>query len=140
MVPCEPAGGWLLNGAPGQADAVALRVGEEGEREPELGDVGGWHDRASAELLGFPQTGGRIVDLDVEAEMAAISSLGRADAPGDALRPGGHHTIAGTIAAVPDAPLEHRGGAALQGGSVLAGDLEPGNRWPRHQAVVPSRM
>jgi hypothetical protein len=62
---------------------VALRIRKEGEGEFELGDLCRRYDGFAAELFGFLQVSGGVVDLDVKADLAGASVLGGADATAD---------------------------------------------------------
>ena len=75
---------------------MAFGVREEGEGQPELGDLGWRYDRLGAGLSGFLQVGGGVVDLDVRADLVEASVLGGADAAADVLVGGLNEAVAGS--------------------------------------------
>src|SRR5262249_55730137 len=118
----------------GQADDVALGVGEEGKRQTEVREFS-WpdHDRA-AQLLGLLQVCRRVVDLDVERHATRPAVLAGPDAATDALLSCLDQPVAGPVTGVVHRPVKQRRVEPLNCRSVLTGDFEPTDDWLGHVA------
>ena len=106
---------------------MSLRVREEGERQTEVRDLCRGHNRLTAQFLCFRQVFGGIVDLDIEADRARSTVLGRSNATTDALGPGLNKAVAGPVPGVLDLPVEQAAVELLELRAVLARDFEPGD-------------
>jgi hypothetical protein len=104
---------------------MTLWIGEEGERQAELRDLGGRDNRAAAQFFGLLKRGRRVVHLDVEGNLAGPAVLRGPDPAADTLLSRGDKTVARPVTSVVDLPTEKAAIELLQLRSIPARNFEP---------------